>query len=139
MVSRYIPLWLGSVLTAYAMLQLALKWSGRKKGQTAKLRIRCGEQEWCVQALIDSGHLLKEPVTGKPVILVQASSLPGHPEASYPLPFQTVQGCSLLLGFWPDRVWVGAKEYRAKEVLIGVTSQWKSAKYQALLPGYLYE
>lgn len=138
-VSRYVPLWIGSVLLAYTMIRLWLRWQEQKQPKSVPLQIEAQGVSWTMTALVDTGHLLREPLTKRPVIIVLAAALPKNIRASWPVCYETVRGGGVLYGFWPTRIQVGERVFKEKEVLVAAAPEWHSDGYEALIPGYMME
>ena len=138
-VSRYIPLWIGSVLLSYGAIKLWLLRQEKKRAELLTLRIRAEEGCWEMAAMVDTGHRLKEPITGCPVIIVKADRLPVGLQTVWPIGYESVQGRGLMFGFWPKQLWVGDRMFKEKEVLVAVAREWKEESCEALIPGYLLE
>ena len=121
----------------------------------------------CVQmrAFCDSGNLLRDPISAKPVIAVRAErmrglvppalcgaahgralsevvlTMPDEARKNFRLiPAQTAAGEGLLVAFLPDRVCVredGKKEEREVSALVALAKLNEKAGIEALLPGEL--
>ncbi len=107
------------------------------------LDVRCGPHRVTLTALIDSGNLLRDALTGLPVIVIsrraamQLGQLPQGstlPQGMRLMPVRTVNGDSLMALFRPDTVslrdgngWCGA------ECLIGISPDGHDG-FQALVP-----
>lgn len=138
-VSRYIPLWIVSVLLSFGGVKLWLYFQAKGKKQLVSVRIEEGDQFWEGRAIVDTGHLLKEPITGKAVIIVKKEALPKEWKVSWPLAYQSVQGKGLMYGFWPQRMWIGKRLYKEKEIMVAAADEWKEKEFAAIIPGYLME
>lgn len=70
------------------------------------LRIVCEDREMELTALVDSGNLLTEPISGLPVVVVRPGLLP---EGKRPVPYRTIAGDGMLYAMRPKRiaVWTG--------------------------------
>ena len=136
-VSRYIPLWIFSTALSYAGIKGYLAWQERKRVKEIDVAIQTDDGSWQLRGLVDSGHLLKEPLQKKPVIIIKEGCLEGGPQANWPLLYQTVQGSGVMMGFWPKEVRVGEQRLKEKEVLVVVAREWKTDDYEALIPEYM--
>jgi len=112
----------------------------------ATVDVRHGAHHLTLTALIDSGNLLRDPVTGLPVIVISRRAamrlvqLPGEGKVVYPfrlLTVRTVNGTGMMTVFHPDSVclllpggWVRA------EALLGVSPEGYDG-FQALVPASL--
>ena len=132
-----------------------------KKDMACIIKIKIKEKEVTAKAIIDTGNFLKEPLTGKPVVIVEKNLLeniiPGdllnglekiisetnNLEEKYLskiklIPF-TALGTEngLLLGIKPDEFTINyqEKENQIKDVIIGIYDKKlsKSNKYNALV------
>ena len=130
-----------------------------------ELTIEHGGQAVSLRAFCDTGNLLRDPISGKPVVVVesdrvkaivppslwraaQAGARTGAladlpPEASGNLrliPAKTAAGEGLLVGFLPDRLYIREeKAGGAREIcaLVALTRLNEHAGIEALLPGEL--
>ena len=116
-----------------------------------------GERRVTLEGMVDTGNLLRDPMSGKPVICVHAEAIAdllpptlwdaltqgGDPTQLEPLaarrlrviPLVTAAGEGLLYGFLPDGVTLNTgKENTPVEAVIALTSL---SKTQALVPGEL--
>lgn len=108
--------------------------------------IRCGPHHVALTALIDSGNLLRDALTGLPVIVISRRSaarliaLPpdGSPAPGMRLiPVRTISGTSLMAVFHPDQVCILSGEgWQRADALIGISPDGYDG-YQALLPASL--
>lgn len=112
----------------------------------ATVDIRHGPHHLTLTALIDSGNLLRDGVTGLPVIVISRRAaqrlvqLPDHGALTYPfrlLTVRTVNGTGMMTVFHPDSVclllpggWVQV------ETLLGVSPEGYDG-FQALVPASL--
>lgn len=112
----------------------------------ATVDVRHGAHHLTLTALIDSGNLLRDPVTGLPVIVISRRAamrlvqLPGEGKVVYPfrlLTVRTVSGNGMMIVFHPDSVcllknglWVRT------EALLGVSPEGYDG-FQALVPASL--
>ncbi len=134
---QYISLWIGSVAVAYMALKAAIYLIEKKQETEMSIQIEMGETVWTLKALVDSGNLLREPVRGQPVIIVKASVFDSGLQASWPIPYQTVQGEGIMFGFWPQKIRIAKRCYKENEVMIGVSEKWDAQEYDALIPEIL--
>lgn len=131
-----------------------------------RVRLEMGGRSLCLDGLVDTGHQLRAPLTGQPVLLVAASDLApllgagvverlagsmlDWDELPAPwrgrvrsIPYQTVSGEGLLPAFRPDGVWLqrGESPWQPVEALIGMATFGVGGRgeYQILLPPLLLE
>ncbi|MBQ7017224.1 MAG: sigma-E processing peptidase SpoIIGA [Firmicutes bacterium] len=136
-VSRYIPLWTASVLLSYGGIKLWLYLQSKGKKQFMIVRIENEGEIVKGKGIVDTGHLLKEPITGRPVIIVKKTAVPEKWKASWPLVYQSVKGKGLMYGFWPQRMWIGEQLYKEKEIMVAAAEEWNEKEFLAIIPGYL--
>ena len=112
----------------------------------ATVDVRHGAHHLTLTALIDSGNLLRDPVTGLPVIVISRRAamrlvqLPGEGKVVYPfrlLTVRTVNGAGLMTVFHPDSVCLLTPEGWVRvETLMGVSPEGYDG-FQALVPARL--
>ena len=136
-VSKMIPVWSGTVLVSYGGIKLWLWWQERRENREVWVVFEMESMRKRLRAIVDTGHCLREPITGKPVVVLRKECLPETVKPNWPLCYESVQGKGILWGFWPKQVWIGDQLYREKEILVAVASEWKETNWDALLPGYL--
>ena len=106
---------LGGVTAASAVSTAAARRSGRIPHSGYRLHLRIQGQDFSIPALADTGNLLRDAFTGKPVVVCGSELLSGwlsaYPDAESAaascagfrlLPVQTVTGTRLLPAFLPD-------------------------------------
>ena len=138
-VSRYIPLWIISVLVSFGGIKLWLWWQAKRKRRLLPVIIEKDGVNWKGRGMVDTGHLLKEPITGKPVIIVDRAMLPTNWEVGWPIVYQSVQGKGVMYGLWPSQTWIGEQVFKEKEIMVAVAEEWKEKEFSAIVPGYLVE
>jgi len=137
-------------LTAVVIcILLARLFTYRKGASFAEITIRRGSRTAKTTALVDTGNLLKDPLSGSPVILVSAKSI----EYLYPvlhsgnigentklrlIPSGSVGGEKLLYGIIPDEVKVDGIVCRAVLVVEDIPENHYGG-YGALCPGSLIQ
>lgn len=112
----------------------------------ATVDVRHGPHHLTLTALIDSGNLLRDPMTDLPVIVVSRRAaqrlvqLPEEGKLNYPfrlLTVRTVSGASMMTIFHPDSVCLLLPEgWRRVDTLIGVSPEGYDG-FQALVPASL--
>ena len=112
----------------------------------ATVDVRHGAHHLTLTALIDSGNLLRDPVTGLPVIVISRRAaqrlvqLPGKGKVTYPfrlITVRTVNGSGLMTVFHPDSVFLLLPEgWTRVEALLGVSPEGYDG-FQALVPARL--
>ena len=156
-----LPIWQFAV---FALLSALVTWVlgkvfRRKRAQRACLvRMRFDGKERVFTALVDSGNLLEEPVSGTPVIFLKgkaARTLPKHllsamksgvdglsiPEAGRlrVIPSRTVAGGGILLAAVPERLALRSKRgWETRRALVAVDfSEGDFGGFEALVPEIL--
>lgn len=76
----------------------------RHRALRVPLRVRLPDRSLELTALIDTGNLLTEPLSGLPVIIVRPGLLPELP--GRPVPYRTVEGGGVLYAIRPVGAWV---------------------------------
>ncbi len=135
-----IPPWIlipVGLLSGFATLVCGRFLKTRSARQTVHIEVRLGGKRICTSALCDSGHLLTEPLSGKPILLLDNSlassllplgitpkELADTPDILagriHAIPILTANAESLLFALRPDRILVGEKkESHSADALIG--------------------
>ncbi len=114
----------------------------------ATVDVRHGAHHLTLTALIDSGNLLRDAVTGLPVIVISRRaaqrlvSLPPKGRLTYPfrlLTVRTISGTSMMMVFHPDSVCLLLPEgWTRVETLLGVSPEGYDG-FQALVPASLMQ
>ena len=112
----------------------------------ATVDIRHGAHHLTLTGLIDSGNLLRDPVTALPVIIISRRAamrlipLPEDGKVVYPfrlITVRTVSGAGMMTVFHPDSVCVlTGQGWRRVETLLGVSPEGYDG-FQALVPATL--
>lgn len=112
----------------------------------ATVDVRHGGHHLTMTALIDSGNLLRDNVTGLPVIVISRRAaqrlvqLPQRGKLTYPfrmLSVRTVSGTTMMIIFHPDSVCVQTPSgWQRVETLLGVSPDGYEG-FQALVPASL--
>lgn len=112
----------------------------------ATIDIRHGPHHLTLTALIDSGNLLRDGVTGLPVVVVSRRAaerlvqLPQKGKLTYPfrlLTVRTISGTTLMTIFHPDSVCIKTSDgWQRVETLLGVSPDGYDG-FQALVPACL--
>lgn len=134
---RYIPLWIGSVAAAYGGLRAVIHWNNRSKQREMELQIEIKGKACKLRGLIDSGNLLKDPIYHRPVIVIKKGVVTEESELQWPVPYQTIQGESVMFGFWPEKIKLETYEFKYHEVMVAATDEWKAKEYEAIIPEIL--
>ena len=138
-VSRYMPLWIISVLISFGGIKAWMLWQGKGKRRLLTMMIEIDGVSWKGKGMVDTGHLLKEPITGKAVIIVDRAALPQSWEGKWPIVYQSVQGKGILYGLWPQKMQIDEQVFKEKEIMVAVAEEWKEKGFSAIIPGYLVE
>ena len=112
----------------------------------ATVDIRHGTHRLTLTGLIDSGNLLRDPVTSLPVIVISRRAamrlipLPTEGKVTYPfrlITVRTVSGTGLMTVFHPDSVCLRTEHgWQRVETLLGVSPEGYDG-FQALVPAGL--
>ncbi|MBQ7916437.1 MAG: sigma-E processing peptidase SpoIIGA [Firmicutes bacterium] len=118
-------------------IPLYYRLSGRSD-HVGQVRCRMGDAWITFYGWLDSGNLLRDPISKKAVIVVEEKLLAGlHLSAAVPIPYRTidVRG-GILWGYYPDELWVQIKqqERRVDWVIGTVSDPIKIHGCQAILP-----
>ncbi len=137
----------GVVLLFYIIIQKLLHWHRRQK-LLHKTIIKYGGKSFCLNALLDSGNALMDPVSYTPVSIISLPVfLQMFPEISadqillheletcvqggHYIDYQTVNGKSQLFVFPPDKIQINGISVHS---LLGVSAQnFGNQKYDAIL------
>lgn len=114
--------------------------------QLATIDIRHGAHHLTLTALIDSGNLLRDSVSGLPVVVVSRRAaerliqLPPKGKLTYPfrlMTVRTISGTALMTVFHPDSVCIQTGSgWQRVETLLGVSPEGYDG-FQALVPASL--
>ena len=114
-----------------------------ERPRLATVDVRHGPHHLTLTALIDSGNLLRDPVTGLPVIVISRRAaqrlvqLPTEGKLTYPfrlLTVRTVSGTGMMTVFHPDSVCLLLPEgWTRVDTLLGVSPEGYDG-FQALVP-----
>ncbi len=143
----------------YLLAAGAARLTRRRGAETAPVLLSCEGRKVLLRALVDSGNLLRDPLTGKPVLVVSAHAGAGlfppgcapdrealrRPEQCFAdlasrwtpsrlrlVPFRAVgTGQGLLLAVRVDQLEVGGTVYRNR--LAAVTAENFSGAYQGII------
>ncbi len=115
--------YIGEITYLWAILGMVLAWFGlsaltrilrsrlRENRTITSLRIEAGDRSLCVKGFMDTGNFLRDPFSGKPVILAEDRIFQelwpeGVPPSRFrPIPFRSVgSGEGFLSGALPDAV-----------------------------------
>lgn len=112
----------------------------------AEVDIRHGAHHLTLTALIDSGNLLRDGVSGLPVIVISRRAaqrlvqLPPEGRLVYPfrlMSVRTISGTAMMMIFHPDSVYIQtASGWQRVETLLGVSPEGYDG-FQALVPASL--
>jgi len=97
------------------------------------LQIRYRDMTVFLTALVDSGNLLKEPITQKPIIVMK-SGIWGQPiQSGYPVAYQSVGGNGILFAVSAQSIQVFQQRWHAIDAMI-TESDSLSQSVDAILP-----
>lgn len=127
------------VLGQAALLPLLLRLTPQaSRAACIQLEITHRACRLVLTALVDTGNLLRDPLTRLPVIVLSrqaAARLNAQPLAVRLIPVRTVAGKTLMPVFRPGRVRVlSASGWQAVQAVVGIVPD-ESCGFQALVPG----
>lgn len=125
-----------SAITVFCILYVKAKKALR---EVKKVKVCLNGKEVCLNALVDTGNMLTEPISGMPVAIVEGNALNniignGHNLKIRLIPYKSL-GCEadMLTGFIPDSFMVG--ETNVKCCIAIYNGRLSSAcEYEALIP-----
>lgn len=140
---------LGAGMVGYHVLSWWLAQMGKKRRMDIyRVKIRGGQNEIELDALLDTGNSLREPISGKPVLVVEEESfhkLAGvkNPEKLKIIPYHSVgKENGIMEGYEVPEILIKGREenLRCQKVIVGISKNKVSAsgKYQMILHPDLY-
>ena len=129
---------LGFCLGAMVLVPVFLGRSTAMRNWLVRLRMTQNSKTICFHALIDTGNCLREPLSGLPVLVVEAGLLRELlPERGYRvISYGSLGGKGRLACFKPEGLWIemrGKLRY-APDLWVAVAPGALPGKYQALAP-----
>ncbi len=127
-------------ITAVVSIIVSRIFTKKKDVKAIEVKIKYDSVEYKLQGLCDSGNLLVEPLSLKPVILVSDDSKMGRIIASKDdkfkryIPFKDVSGNGILKGVIPEKIYVGDN---LVDAVVTPIENKSFAGYQALIPASL--
>lgn len=116
-------------------LVVGMLYAMRQRRLTVRLRIRFADRTIELTALIDSGNLLTEPLSGLPVIVLRPGLMP-RIKRTRPVAYRTVNGTGLLYAARPTELMVYESYWRRIDAMVAESANaLKSA--DAILPSVL--
>lgn len=137
-----LPPWLGLIFTCGLLLLLPQLLPQAPTPRHAVLEICIGRKRVRLEALVDTGNLLRDPVTGLPVVVVAPQQLARliavpSPDALTPgmrlMPVHTFSGTAMLILIRPDRLTLNGRRISA----MVAPAPTQRPRFQALVPGGL--
>ena len=138
------PLFFAAFLGCYGLLSRVFPGSAegmRRPADLVKVRLRHGGKEVCFTCLRDTGNSLRDPATGRPVLVVWRQALlpvlgQVAPETLYTLHYQSLGNPDgTLLCFLADSVTVDGRSYLRQPVAIAPSPLSGGMGYVALWNG----
>lgn len=134
---------------AYCLLKMFADGIRRRKQIDAQIylvTVHAGEKSLSVRALMDTGNGLREPLSGKPVSILEktaAEKLRGQKEGILLIPYRAVGTQSgILYGFTADsmKLVCGDEQQEILQPVIGITEEKVSIRqeYEMLLSPFLF-
>ena len=124
-------------LTAIAAIIFSKILCAKKDVSTVEIKLKIKDVSYTLTGLCDSGNLLKEPFSGKSVILISEDSTPGKEIMSMSemvkkyIPYQDVNGSGILKGVVPRELSIGTKNVNA---IVAIAQNDSFNGYEALVP-----
>ncbi|MDR0841090.1 MAG: sigma-E processing peptidase SpoIIGA [Christensenellaceae bacterium] len=98
-------------LAAYCLPRLTRRILHRRAAGQVRLHIAQGGATYVLEAMIDSGNSLYDPVSGLPVIVAHLPAL--LPLANIPIPAHTIGGSGLMYALRPEHILLAGAELPA--------------------------
>lgn len=112
----------------------------RKSNNKCSVKMIFQDKEVCIKALLDTGNNLREPISGRPVSVVEKKAilpfLDKSVEKIYVIPFSSVGvNNSVMYGFEIDELWIikEDKSFIEYKALIGIYKGEISSDYEMIL------
>lgn len=124
-------------ITAIVSIVVSRIFTSKKDVKAVEIKIIYEGSEYKIQALCDSGNLLVEPISQKPVVLVSEKTRVGrallNKEDRYKryIPYKDVSGEGILKGVTPEKIYVGDN---LVDAIIAPINKVGFAGYDALVP-----
>ncbi len=129
-----------SALAILISVLLGRFFTAEKEIKSAQIMVKIENEEFSLVGLCDSGNLLREPISGKSVILISENSAIGRKILEMPdifkryIPYSAVGGEGLLKGIAPSLIRVNGVE---KSAIIASIDKKDFAGYEACVPASL--
>ena len=104
----------------------------RRRSGRLRLALEYGGQRYELEAIIDSGSSLYDPLTSLPVIVAHIPAL--APDAHIPVPIKTVQGNGILFAFKPQSITLNGRPVKC---LVGLSPSPLQGTEALVPPGAL--
>ena len=113
---------LGSALLASFMPRVIRRVLERRLVNNSRLRIEIIHKgvSICASAIVDTGNMLCEPMSGLPVVVISSRELECF--ATIPIPCRTVSGNEVVYGFRPDKLQLSGKMNAVLDVFVAIGS-----------------
>lgn len=127
-------------ITALVGIIFSRVFSNKKDVKSIEVKIIIGKKEYKINALCDSGNMLTEPISAKPVILVanktEISKKISEIDDRYKryIPYSDTSSCGMLKGVLPSKVYVGNN---LVDAVIATTNKEGFSEYEGLVPSSL--
>ncbi len=130
-------LWIIISLTAIISVVFSRIIVSKKEDKTAEISVEIGVKKYNILGLVDSGNLLKDPLSGKSVVLVSNKSEIGAEIEKFEdiykkyIPYSDIDGEGLLKGIVPNEILVNGTSVCA---IIATVKSKDFGGYDALVP-----
>lgn len=126
----------------YVILRVILRLTGRggTSGASCTLRISSDGKTTEYKALVDTGSSLREPFSGKPVIIVSEQAGTQGGKGMRLVPFSSVGGEGLLRAYYPDRITAVTNDgERSIDGYIAASPEKLREGVEAVIPAFALE
>ena len=115
---------------------LALINSGKIREKTVKIEVNYGQKTITLNGIIDTGCVLYEPVSNKPVIVADFRKIGDFTKQNVRccvIPYSTVDNSGTFVGFFADSIKIRDKKYYDIPIAVCYTSAMKDKQYSAII------
>ena len=127
-------------ITAIVGIIFSKIFTTKKDVKFAEIKVTIDKDEYIIKALCDSGNMLTEPISAKPVILVCEKTTLGKrildidDKRKRFIPYSDVTSDGILLGIIPEKVYV---EKNSVDAVVATIKKDSFADYDGLVPSSL--
>ena len=127
-------------ITAIVSIIFSRIFTSKRDVKSTEITIRLDDKDFTMEALCDSGNMLRDPILAKPVVLVSNDSKIGkiiinkEDKKKRFIPYSDVSNSGILKGIIPEKVMIGDNFVDA---IIAPIEKKDFAGYEALVPSKL--